>query len=531
MAPGTPAPHAGVVYRSRGAVLVSGDSAAAADAARELLKRAPNLRIALFAPGVGVLADLPSNISAVGGRIVELQGHLGQFSASVRVAVDKVEDAGIFSANADRRFDLVLDLGREPLLRQSVLPYGYYAPCGDAAALQRALDSLPQLTGDFHKPKYFEYRPQLCAHGAMGVAGCTRCLDVCDTAAIRSTGEMIEVDSYLCQGCASCTLACPTGALSFQQPTPKALQAKLIELLAESAGDAEARFLVVHDADSRHLLPVIEAPDILLFEVNPLPAFSELLWLAALLSGLSGVVLAVPPTTPPQSRKLIERKLSELHAILASLGGDPAALQIAPPMHVGVAIDQLKSGMRPSALAATVTASASDEKRVSFLAAVDALADSVHTTGRSSGTVVGQVALEPGAAFGNVLVDPEKCTICLACANLCPTGALGGQLAAAPVLYFKESLCVQCDLCRAGCPERAITLQPRFLTDAIARASSRELASDRLVPCSSCKAPFIGYRKLTASLALMQEHAKDMPGGIDSLRMCPGCRQRETMLG
>ena len=122
MAPGAPAPHAGVVYRSRGAVLVSGDSAAAADAARELLKRAPKLRIALFAPGVGALADLPSNISAVGGRIVALQGHLGQFSASVRVAVDRVEDAGIFSANADRRFDLVLDLGREPLLRQSELP-------------------------------------------------------------------------------------------------------------------------------------------------------------------------------------------------------------------------------------------------------------------------------------------------------------------------------------------------------------------------------------------------------------------------
>jgi len=89
---------------------------------------------------------------------------------------------------------------------------------------------------------------------------------------------------------------------------------------------------------------------------------------------------------------------------------------------------------------------------------------------------------------------------------------------------------VQCDLCRAGCPEKAITLQPRFLTDAAARASSRELAIDQLVPCSSCGTPFIGRRKLAMSLAMMQDHAKDMPGGIDSLRMCPNCRQIKTMM-
>lgn len=527
MAPGTPAPHDGVVYRSRGAVLVIGDSLAAADAARNLAKRAPKLRIVLFAPGVGALADSPTNITAVGGRIVALQGHLGEFSASVRVAVDKVEDAGIFSANANRRFDLVLDLCREPLLRQSVLPYGYYAPGGDAAALASALDSLPQLTGDFHKPKFVDYRPQLCAHGAMGVAGCRRCLDVCDAGAIRSTGEKIEVDSYLCQGCASCTLACPTGALSFQQPTPKALQGLLNHLLADRAVDAEAHVLVVHDASIRHLLPVIETSGVLLLEVNPLPAFSDVLWLAALASGVSGVVLAMGPETPPQSRKLIEQKAGELRAILAGLGGDPAALQIATSMDIGIAIDKLEIGPRPSEMRAAVNSSQSEEKRAAFLEWVDAFAQSRQARGQVSEPS----ALPIGAAFGTVLVDAGKCTLCHACTHLCPTGALGGQIEPAPTLYFKESLCVQCDLCRAGCPEKAIELQARFLPDAGTRETSRELARDQLVPCSSCGIPFIGRRKLAASLALMQEHAKDLPAGIDSLRMCPSCRQRSTMLG
>lgn len=523
MAPGTPTPHDGVVYRSRGAVLVIGDSAAAADSALELLKRAPKLRIALFAPGVPAVSDLPSNITAVGGRIVSLQGHLGQFSASVRVAVDKTEDAGIFSDNADRRFDLVLDLCHEPLLQQNVPPYGYYAPGDDPAALVRALDSLPQLTGDFYKPKHLDYSPQLCAHGAVGVAGCTRCLNVCSASAMRSTGEKIEVDPFLCQGCASCSMACPTGALGFVQPTPKALQDKLSQLLAEHAVDVNAHFLVVHDAATRHLLPTMEMPGALLFEVNPLSAFSESLCLSALVSGVSGVVLVIASTTSLQSRKLIEQKVRELSTILVSLGGEPTALQVLTPMNAGIAIEKLKSNLGPSVLTAVVNGNLSDGKRATFLALVDAFSQGRQTSKPCT--------LATGAAFGTVLVDPEKCTICHACTHLCPTGALSAQLDPAPILNFKESLCVQCDLCRAGCPEKAISLQPRFLPDAVAREASRELASDQLVPCSRCGTPFTGRRRLAASLALMQEYAKDIPGGIDSLRMCLSCRQLETMMG
>ena len=405
-----------------------------------------------------------------------------------------------------------------------MLPYGYYAPGDDPAALVRALDSLPQLLGDFHKPRYTDYRSQLCVHGAMGVAGCTRCLDVCSTAAIRSTGEKIEVNPYLCQGCASCTLACPTGALGFEQPTQKALERTLSELLARRPGDTVAHVLVVHDAATRHLLSPLDASKVLMLEVNPLPAFSELLWLSALAGGISGVVLAVAPA----ARKLIERKVSELRAILASLGGDPAALQIADPASVGVAVDQIKDSQRPPALsAAPINGSSPDAKRASFLERVDAFAQRLQAGGETC--THEPCELPAGAPFGNVLVDAGKCTICLACTHLCPTGALSGQMDPLPALYFKESLCVQCNLCRAGCPEKAITLQARFLPDAASREVARELVRDELASCSSCGAPFTGRRKLAASLSLMAEYAKDLPGGIDSLRMCPNCRQRATI--
>lgn len=525
MAPGTPLPHDGVIYRSRGSVLVTGDSPIAADAARELVRRAPNLRIALFAPGAGAHGDLPATVKAVGGRIVSLRGHLGWFSASVRVAVDKTEDAGIFSGNEDRHFDLVLDLCREPLLRQRVPPYGYYAPGGDAAALVQALDSLAQLTGDFHKPEYVDYRPQLCAHGAMGVAGCMRCLDVCATKAIRSNGEKIEVDPFVCQGCASCTLACPTGALGFQHPAPGALQDLLDERLAKCGAAAHGWILVLHDAVARHLLPPMDIARVLLFEVNPLPAFSELLWLKALTNGVGGLVLVMAPATPPQARQLIEDKLEELRTMLSGLGCDPEVLQTANPQNLAAAIARIRSTTGPSAMTATKEIML-EPKRESLLVLIDAVAASRKTGGQADESRT----LAPGAAFGTVLVDVGKCTICLACTHLCPTGALNGQLDPAPELVFRESLCIQCDLCRAGCPEQAIKLQPRFVPSPVARDAVRELASDQLVACSNCGIPFIGRRKLAVGMALMQEYAPEMPGGIDSLRKCPSCRQRETML-
>lgn len=525
MPPGTPIPHDGVVYRSRGSVLIIGDSAAAANAARELARRAPTLRIALFAPGADALNDLPRTVTAVGGRIVSLRGHLGRFAASVRVALEKVADAGIFSGNEDRHFDLVLDLGRESLLRQGVLPYGYHAPGDDAGALAVALDSLPQLTGNFHKPTYFDYRPQLCVHGAMGVAGCSRCMDVCDTAAIRSTGEKIEVDPFLCQGCAACTLACPTGAVEFRLPTPKACQAMLDELLAAPSAAADAPILVLHDAAGRHLLPAIEAAGVLLLEVNPLAAFSDVPLLTALAGGARAVVLAVAPDTPPRSQALIARKLDELRSIVGSLGGCAAALQVATPMNLGMAIERIGAAAVSPAPTFAPTDTRSGEKRARFLALADALARGWQTDNQEP------CELAAGAAFGTVLVDAGKCTICHACTHLCPTGALSGRLEPAPTLCFNESLCVQCDLCRAGCPEQAIALQPRFLADAARRETVRELASDQLVSCGSCGTPFIGKRKLAVSLALMREHAKDMPGGIESLSMCPRCRQSEALHG
>lgn len=509
-----PASHVGVSYNSRGAVLVIGDGPAAVKPARQLAAR---LKVILFAPGVDALTDLPENVVRVGGRIASVQGHLGDFSASVAVAHNQVRDAGIFSPNVDRKFDLVLDLGRAPHMRQGTAPCGYFAPGDDAELLARALDTLPGIVGRFWKPQYVQYRSEICTHGAMGIPGCKRCLDACACGAIRSTGERIEVDAYLCQGCAACTMACPTGALALD--ASMAGEDRWRDAL-EPVSDASTPWLaVVHDAASRDRLTGLAAPQVRLIEVCAIPEFSETLWMETLARGASALILVVDPAAPSQTLNTIARTVAEAKEILLAIGRAAEAITVAAPGEAAMTIDAL---LRLGVSSPPAIPVRSESKRTRFLAAVDAIA----STDKPPATR----DLAEGASFGAVIVDRQGCTLCLACTNLCPTGALTRGNGTPPALMFKESLCVQCNLCRGGCPEKAITLQPRFLPKRSEREEIRILHADEPVPCSRCGAPFTTRRMLAVSMALVDsQRSLTMPGGTAALRQCPACRQREIL--
>jgi ferredoxin len=62
------------------------------------------------------------------------------------------------------------------------------------------------------------------------------------------------------------------------------------------------------------------------------------------------------------------------------------------------------------------------------------------------------VALAADAPYGAVVVDKQKCTLCLACVGACPEGALL-DAKDKPQLKFIERNCVQCGLCEKTCPK------------------------------------------------------------------------------
>ena len=125
------------------------------------------------------------------------------------------------------------------------------------------------------------------------------------------------------------------------------------------------------------------------------------------------------------------------------------------------------------------------------------------------------VPLAPGAPFGGVNLNVEGCTLCHACVTACPTHALSDNPDRA-MLRFTESLCVQCGLCEATCPENVITLEPRLDFKAwnapLARAEGR-----RAVPLHRLRQA-VRHQELDRPRARQaRREALDVPG-----------RQRQT---
>src|SRR5258706_7889814 len=117
------------------------------------------------------------------------------------------------------RFELVLDLSRQALIRVPDLPQGYAAPGADPLEQALAVQKLTALVGEFSKPRFTQYRERICAHGRSGITGCTKCLDVCSTGAISADGDHVKVESHLCAGCGGCATVCPSGAMTYAYPT------------------------------------------------------------------------------------------------------------------------------------------------------------------------------------------------------------------------------------------------------------------------------------------------------------------------
>jgi ferredoxin len=510
--PATLPPADAVAYDSRGVVLVLGDGPAALEAAAPL---AAGRHVVVFAPGADRPADAPSRLTVVGGRITRITGHLGAFRACARLPDGAEADIDGFSANRDGTFDLVLDLRAAPLLRRSVPPPGYFAPGLRSEALARALAQIERLHGRFTKPRFFRYDERLCAHGGSGFVGCARCLQVCGAEAIRSKGDRIEVDPHLCQGCAACTLACPTGALTYASPSRTGLRQRVAEEIANArAASGDAPVLVVHAPAAREalqgaVLPRAARP----IEVPALPAFGEELWLEALAAGAGRVVLVADDGLPSDSGKILAERVALANEILRALGQPIGGVVVAD---VATAASRSSVAAMPSPTPPG-NAHAPGTKRAALLEAFGAL---------RTAAALEPVVLPAGAPFGEVVVDRDKCTVCFACVQLCPTRALAANETDGPELRFVEARCVQCGLCEIGCPEQAIRLVPRFVPDPAASGEARLRAATDMARCVECATPFISRKVLESTLARIKDHPTAQGEGLRRLRMCPECRRR-----
>lgn len=435
------------------------------------------------------------------------------------------------------RFDLVLDLSAEPLLRRVELPDGYAAPGRDPFEQALAVQALGEFVGEFEKPRYVAFEAALCAHSRAKKTGCSNCIESCSTAAIRSNGDVIAVDPYLCKGCGTCSTVCPSGALSFQYPRVPELGQRVKTLLAEyaRAGGTDA-CLLFHSAaaGSAAIARLARRGCGLPARVIPVEVWSaDAVGLDLMLGSLAlGACQVAVLAAGSHDAAPLEAQAGHGQAILSALGYGGEHLRV-----IEADADDwqaLERALYDWAPAMTVAEPARfrllAKKRETLDFALRHLVAHAPATTTPAG-LPAAIALNAGAPFGQVIAS-DACTLCMSCTGACPAGALRAA-SDAYRLEFVEKNCLQCGLCEASCPESAITLEPRLLpgeygTEGARRA--RALREADLFHCTACGKAMGAAPLIESMIARLSGHAM-FAGEAERarLRMCADCRVIDMM--
>jgi ferredoxin len=603
-----PEPVASVSYRSAGRCLFIGpaDVAERAALAAQQLKGA-ELSISILAtPGAGAAPiSQRHDLAVFNGELLSLTGHLGQFVArwrssnpidldlctrcnacidacpegaidfsytidlqrckSHRDCVAVCEAAGAIDFNrspqdTEERFDLVLDLRGAPAFSQHALPQGYLHTGADEARVWQALMQLGSLVGEFEKPRFFQYKPKLCAHSRNEQTGCTACIDICSASAVRSDASLkgkverkqrttthalpqaggqgggIVVDPHLCVGCGACTTVCPSGALAYAAPTAQDQWRRLRTLLNtyQLAGGKDAALLLHSQEQGQRLIDdlgrmarVDKAIHGVPARVIPVPLWHTAsvgldLWLLAIAQGASQVMVLLSDEEAPQYRTALAEQMAVGQAILHGLGftGQHFHLLQARDARDLASLDRALRVPPAAGMARPASLSAQTDKRATMELAIDALMATAPVPLPQS------IALPAaGSPYGTLQVDTQACTLCLSCVGACPEAALADN-PNAPQLRFIEKNCVQCGLCVKTCPESALTLEPRLWLADEGRARKQHRVINEAEPfhCVSCGKPFGTLRAIEAMIGKIGAHPAFSGDKAQRLRMCGDCR-------
>lgn len=426
-----------------------------------------------------------------------------------------------------------------PMFESHQPPQGYFHAGNDEGTRARMALELVAMVGEFEKPKYFRYREKLCAHGRNRITGCTACIDVCSTRAIESAGDTIRVEPHLCMGCGGCATVCPSGAISYQYPTPARLMEPVrLGLAAYRERGGRDALVLFHDEDSgRELLeslarfprgargPARAAPRgrglparVIPVAVRHVGSVGIDAALSALAYGASQVAVLAAPGIAPQYRDATSAQFAVAQVLVGALGYAGRHFHVIDASRPDWA-DALFSLDPAEGVARAASFGLSEDKRRSIEFALDHLVEQARSR---SLAVPGIVALPAGAPFGSLNVHQDRCTLCLACIGACPESALLDN-PDSPQLRFIERNCVQCGLCVQTCPEQAITLEPRYVFSEETRTPT-VLNEAQPFACISCGKPFGTRRMIDNMLARLSGHSMFGADAARRLQMCGDCR-------
>jgi ech hydrogenase subunit C len=159
------------------------------------------------------------------------------------------------------------------------------------------------------------------------------------------------------------------------------------------------------------------------------------------------------------------------------------------------------------------------------------LARAVHALTESGNLHSEPIWLGPEGLRGRMSHDPEKCTACGACVNMCPSGAIDlleedGRFR----IVFHLWKCSFCGTCQNVCPEEAVKLTSECYLHGQEKMPFQVQGDMPREACAICGKPHLTSIQKKAVLSRILEHDSDMRARQEdvtlSLGICAACKAR-----
>lgn len=366
----------------------------------------------------------------------------------------------------------------------------------------------------FFRPRY-ELIPAVEVSRCTAWKGCRLCMDTCPQEALSLREGRIVLDKVSCTACGACLPACPQEAIGSPRLDPQALEAKLRALLCEEVPLRPRVILITAKDRSFPAGRGSLLPEILELNLPCTGALSAWLLLRALMLGADALfVLPCDPSCQHRCHgKGWESPFRFVQALLPIFGVSGERLQTIPGGEPEVLIPRLRTFVEEGREMGPHRLQTGRMADTSFR-----LGDLLRNLSTRLGVEQAVLKGEP-VPFGFVKIEEgeKACTLCGACPDRCPTGALTHQEnLQTSRLLFDHASCVACFSCVEVCPEKVIRVE-RALDLGLLRKGPVRLAEDRIVSCQRCGKPIAPSRMLQKVRPLLNPQPP-------AFEMCPPCR-------
>lgn len=370
---------------------------------------------------------------------------------------------------------------------------------------QELLETLQSFIGTYTYTTPIAFTSTLCDFWhrrpkSDGSGYCHACSDVCQSFGVFKDDKKSEIalSSVDCIACGDCVSVCPTGALQRESESLESLtyQAKMYK------GAIPILHTHTQSQDIIDALTQVPNPKALPFVLGQSHILNATYILSVVQESGAMVIVYAEPS------QYVTEGVNTLNALCEAIFGVKCVLLAHTKQELHQALQQAQV---LDSVYYTYTPRADENLKEIF---------SQRAFAWVRNGDFGRVSMQHSA---NIIIDPQKCTLCLSCVDSCNTKALVNEGSSFSLL-FKQSLCTGCGYCVDTCAEKVITLEPKILD---AKSSSFEYvqkAFDEPFKCVECGKIFATTKAINKIKNILLPTIGSDPIKARGLECCSDCK-------